>query len=155
MSEFATKIEKFNRMYGMPVAAAPVPAGAPVQGQSQLDRLENFGKILGKELDELKEVIELFKAGGDHLAAMTALADLLGDLQVYCASEEAKWGLPHDTVLSIIMDSNFSKMGADGNPIYDDQGKLQKGPDYWKPEPKIYAALSGRVQAAALLAQPK
>lgn len=154
MSQFANDIEKFNRMYGMPVASAPVPAGAPVQGQDQMTRLENFGKILGKELDELKDVIELFKSGS-HLEAMTALADLLGDMQVYCASEMAKWGLPQDEVLAIIMRSNFSKMGADGNPIYDDEGKLQKGPGYYKPEPKIYAALEGRVDAAALMAKAK
>src|SRR6476620_5595229 len=46
-----------------------------------------------------------------------------------------------------IMDSNESKLGADGNPIYDANGKFLKGPNYWKPEPKIQellAALGGR-----------
>jgi predicted HAD superfamily Cof-like phosphohydrolase len=71
------------------------------------------------------------------LDLLTALADLLGDIQVYCGSEMVKFGLPIDDVLFIIMQSNFSKMGADGNPIYDERGKLQKGPHYWKPEPKI------------------
>jgi predicted HAD superfamily Cof-like phosphohydrolase len=69
------------------------------------------------------------------------LADLLGDIQVYCASEMRKFGLPQDDVLSIIMQSNFSKLGADGKPIYDERGKVQKGPGYWKPEPKISAML--------------
>lgn len=78
----------------------------------------------------------------NRLDLLTALADLLGDIQVYCASEMAKFGLPLDGVQSIIMQSNFSKMGADGKPIYDEQGKLQKGPDYWKPEPKIRALLA-------------
>jgi hypothetical protein len=40
-------------------------------------------------------------------------------------------------VLQIIMDSNASKLGADGKPIYDANGKFLKGPNYWKPEPKI------------------
>lgn len=65
------------------------------------------------------------------------LADLLGDIQVYCASEMAKFGLPLDDVLETIMRSNFSKLGEDGNPIYDERGKVLKGPNYWKPEPAI------------------
>ena len=35
------------------------------------------------------------------------------------------------------MDSNQSKLGADGKPIYDANGKFLKGPNYWKPEPRI------------------
>ena len=69
------------------------------------------------------------------------LADLLGDLQVYCASEMTKFGLPLDGVLDVIMQSNFSKLGADGKPIYDERGKVLKGPNYWKPEPKIHQLL--------------
>jgi predicted HAD superfamily Cof-like phosphohydrolase len=76
------------------------------------------------------------------------LADLLGDIQVYAASEMAKFGLPLDQVLAIIMQSNFSKLGADGKPIYDERGKVQKGPDYWKPEPKIKEMLAA-LQAPA------
>lgn len=81
------------------------------------------------------------------LDLLTALADLLGDIQVYCASEMAKFGLPLDTVLSIIMQSNFSKMGADGKPIYDEHGKLQKGPAYYKPEPQIRGMLAEALDA--------
>ena len=52
-------------------------------------------------------------------------------------------------VLDIIMDSNESKLGADGNPIYDANGKFLKGPHYWQPEPKIKALLEARgVQVA-------
>jgi len=46
-------------------------------------------------------------------------------------------------VLDVIMDSNESKLGADGKPIYDANGKFLKGPGYWKPEPKIKALLEG------------
>lgn len=54
----------------------------------------------------------------------------------------AKFGIPLDETLEIIMQSNFSKMGADGKPIDDERGKLQKGPNYWKPEPRIAAMLA-------------
>ncbi len=42
------------------------------------------------------------------------------------------------------MQSNFSKLGADGKPIYDERGKVMKGPGYWQPEPKIRALLGAR-----------
>ena len=73
-----------------------------------------------------------------------ALADLLGDITVYCRSEALKYGLPLEDVLDIIMDSNESKLGADGKPIYDANGKFLKGPHYWRPEPRIKALLEQR-----------
>ena len=95
-----------------------------------------------EEVHEMDEIIAAQHAGKDPLEVLTMLADLLGDIQVYCASEMAKFGLPLDQVLSIIMQSNFSKLGADGLPIYDERGKVMKGPNYWKPEPKLQAMLT-------------
>lgn len=160
MSDFSQDIQRFNAMYRMPLAASPTLINTK--------RLTDFKSILGKELDEIDAVAKKLAALEDSLARkvlsdaeynfqnleiLTDLADLLGDLQVYCASEMAKWGLPLDETLSIIMQSNFSKMGADGKPIYDEQDKLQKGPNYWKPEPTLSAMLAGRISAAALLRQ--
>ena len=76
------------------------------------------------------------------LDVMAELSDWLGDLVVYCASEARRWGLPLPEVLRVIMESNFSKLGADGKPIYDERGKVMKGPNYWKPEPKLRDMLS-------------
>ncbi len=139
MSQFANHIKKFNGIYKLPVAAQPTLAavGDPVA------RLKAFKDILSEELNEIDEVIIKVEACRQEesvpmgIEALTALADLLGDIQVYCASEMAKFGLPLDEVLSIIMESNFSKLGADGLPIYDERGKVQKGPNYYKPEPQI------------------
>ena len=78
-----------------------------------------------------------------------AIADLLGDVIVYCRSEALKYGIPLEEVLSIIMDSNESKLGADGKPIYDANGKFLKGPNYWKPEPKIKELLASAQARAA------
>jgi len=47
------------------------------------------------------------------------------------------------------MDRNESKPDENGNPIYDANGKFLKGPNYWKPEPRIKTLLEDRgVQAA-------
>ena len=83
-------------------------------------------------------------AGADPADVLVAIADLLGDVIVYCRSEALKYGLPLEEVLDVIMDSNESKLGADGKPIYDGNGKFLKGPNYWKPEPRIKALLEAK-----------
>lgn len=137
MSDFSTDIQKFNGIYKLP--ASPVPTldvGVP-----PVERLKAFKHILCEEIDEIDEIVTALENGTPAIEALTMLADLLGDIQVYCASEMAKFGLPLDQTLAIIMQSNFSKLGADGKPIYDERGKVMKGPGYWKPEPKIRALL--------------
>lgn len=142
MSEFANDIAKFNGIYKLPVNTAPtLNVGVPAA-----ERMAAFKDILMEEVHEIDEIIAAQNEGKDPLEVLTMLADLLGDIQVYCASEMAKFGLPLDQVLGIIMQSNFSKLGADGLPIYDERGKVMKGPGYWKPEPKIRALLESLKQ---------
>ncbi|WP_395007221.1 pyrophosphatase [Undibacterium sp.] len=138
MSSFSEDIKKFNGIYKLPVSATPtLDVGVPAA-----ERMLAFKDILMEEVHEMDEIIAAQEAGKDPLEVLTMLADLLGDIQVYCASEMAKFGLPLDQVLSIIMQSNFSKLGADGMPIYDERGKVMKGPNYWKPEPKLQVMLT-------------
>lgn len=142
MSAFSNDIEKFNGIYKLPVSATPtLDVGVPV-----VERLKAFKSILAEELNEIDEIIAAAENKAPAIGVLTMLADLLGDIQVYCASEMAKFGLPLDEVLGIIMQSNFSKLGADGKPIYDERGKVQKGPDYWKSEPKIQACLRAKIR---------
>lgn len=142
MSAFSDDIEKFNGIYKLPVSATPtLDVGVPVT-----ERLKAFKSILAEELNEIDEIIDAADKQTPAIEVLTMLADLLGDIQVYCASEMAKFGLPLDDVLAIIMQSNFSKLGADGKPIYDERGKVQKGPNYWKPEPKIQACLQTKIR---------
>jgi hypothetical protein len=137
MSDFSEAIVKFNGIYKLPVNTQPsLKVGVPV-----IERLKAFKAILIEEINEIEEIIVEADVS-EELETLTKLADLLGDIQVYCASEMAKFGIPLDAVLGIIMQSNFSKLGADGLPIYDERGKVMKGPSYWKPEPKIKELLS-------------
>jgi predicted HAD superfamily Cof-like phosphohydrolase len=137
MSSFSEDIKKFNGIYKLPVNSTPsIEVGVPV-----VERLRAFKNILSEELNEIDEIIDAAEQQVPTPDLLTMLADLLGDIQVYCASEMAKFGLPQDEILAIIMQSNFSKLGADGKPIYDERGKVQKGPNYWKPEPAIKALL--------------
>lgn len=72
---------------------------------------------------------------------LVQLADWLGDMNVYNRSEALKYGIPLEGVLACIMGSNFTKLGEDGEPIKDENGKVQKGPNFLPPEEHIYATL--------------
>jgi predicted HAD superfamily Cof-like phosphohydrolase len=132
---FAERIALMNAMYRLPAHDQPtIPANAA-------ERLKKFKATLMDEVHEIDEIVSLAEAGAPTADVAVAIADLLGDVIVYCRSEALKYGIPLEAVLDVIMDSNESKLGADGKPIYDANGKFLKGPNYWKPEPKIKAML--------------
>lgn len=149
---FDAQVLFFNGMYKLPVAAYPGIADETVwqnknfgpvtrsPREAAIRRMKDFfGKILQKELNEHEPIVADLEQNqyDTPIDFLVDLADLLGDIQVYCASEMVRFGLPNKEVLDIIMASNFSKLGADGQPIYDADGKVCKGPGYWKPEPAI------------------
>jgi hypothetical protein len=137
---FAQRIAAMNAMYRLPAHDAPeIPAEVA-------DRLKKFKKTLADEVDEIDDIVAQAERGDSPLDLAVAIADLLGDVIVYCRSEALKYGIPLEAVLAIIMDSNESKLGADGNPIYDANGKFLKGPNYWKPEPRIRELLKGMMK---------
>lgn len=133
---FAERIRAMNAMYKLPAPAVlTVPADVT-------DRLRKFKATLLDEVHEIDDIVTAAERSADPLDVAVAIADLLGDVIVYCRSEALKYGIPLEAVLAIIMDSNESKLGADGKPIYDVNGKFLKGPNYWKPEPKIRELLA-------------
>ena len=141
-ASFAKRIALMNSMYRLPANTAPtLPADVA-------DRLQKFKTTLSDEVNEIDDIISLAKEGASPVDGAGAIADLLGDVIVYCRSEALKYGLPLEEVLDVIMDSNESKLGADGNPIYDANGKFLKGPNYWKPEPKIRELLDRKMRNA-------
>lgn len=158
MSKFSEQIHNFNTMYKL-------NHEQPMTLKEAGTRLPKFADILNEELNEVEALITLQNAAAtDEDAAYNdeealkivekirkdfpnatmeqvfkvALADWLGDIIVYCASEAARYGLDIDEVLSAIMESNFSKLGEDGKPIYDARGKVCKGPHYVPPESNLY-----------------
>ncbi len=112
-------------------------------------RLEQFKEILDKEFTELTDIqIGHDKPGEDQSVAVRRtvvdMADLLADIIVYCTSEARRWNIPLCTVVRHVMESNFSKLGEDGQPIKNPKtDKFEKGPHYWSPEPGIYRIMFG------------
>lgn len=147
LRSFESKITFMNGMYKLPVSAIPSTKLAvewqKEQTPEKLDplvtRMRQLKKILQDELNEMDDIIKSLEEGSyptetDFLVDIT---DLMHDITIYCQSELVRFGIPLKETMSIIMASNFSKLGADGQPIIKD-GKFEKGPHYWKPEPALH-----------------
>ena len=63
------------------------------------------------------------------------IADALGDMLYILCGTILEHGLQHkiEAVFDEIQRSNMSKLGEDGKPIYREDGKVMKGPNYFKP----------------------
>jgi len=73
---------------------------------------------------------------------LVSLGDWFGDMVVYIRSEALKFGLPLESILAVIMGSNFTKLDENKKPIKDEAtGKVLKGPNFMAPERHIYATM--------------
>jgi predicted HAD superfamily Cof-like phosphohydrolase len=83
--------------------------------------------------EENKEYLE---AANDN--DLVEVADALGDMLYILCGTIIEHGMQHkiEEVFEEIQRSNMSKLGADGEPIYREDGKVLKGPNYFKPHIK-------------------
>ena len=67
---------------------------------------------------------------------LVEIADALGDMLYILCGTIIEHGLQHkiEAVFDEIQRSNMSKLGEDGSPIYREDGKVMKGPNYFKPD---------------------
>jgi predicted HAD superfamily Cof-like phosphohydrolase len=70
----------------------------------------------------------------DMHTSMAEAADALGDINYVVAGANMCHGFPGTAVFEEIHRSNMSKLGADGKPIYREDGKILKGPNYAPPD---------------------
>ena len=82
--------------------------------------------LIKEELDEFKKALD----NNDLLEVADALTDIL--YVTYGAGHA--FGIDLDACFEEVQNSNMSKLGDDGKPIYNDQGKVMKGPNYFKPD---------------------
>mgnify|MGYP003851261461 FL=1 len=89
--------------------------------------------------EENQEYLEAAKDGD-----LVEVADALGDMMYILAGTMISHGMQNviDEVFDEIHRSNMSKLGQDGQPLYREDGKVMKGPNYFKPD--IQSILSGR-----------
>jgi predicted HAD superfamily Cof-like phosphohydrolase len=82
--------------------------------------------LIKEELNELKEAMD----NNDIKEVADALTDIL--YVTYGAGHA--FGINLDKCFEEVQNSNMSKLGSDGKPIYNDKGKVMKGPNYFKPD---------------------
>ena len=80
--------------------------------------------------EENEEYLEAAKAGD-----LVEVADALGDMMYILCGTILSHGMQNiiEEIFEEIQASNMSKLGADGKPIYREDGKVMKGPNYFKP----------------------
>lgn len=115
--EFQSLVTEFHTAFNAPVADSPqlIPA----------ERAALRAALIQEELDEYKEAIAE--------ADVVGVADALGDLLYVVLGAAIEHGIQLRPVFEEIHASNMSKLGTDGTPILREDGKVLKGPDYFKP----------------------
>ena len=88
--------------------------------------------LIREELSELKEAIEK--------KDIKEVADALTDILYVTYGAGHAFGINLDKCFEEVQNSNMSKLGSDGKPIYNENGKVMKGPDYFKPNLSKFVA---------------
>ena len=116
MSNF-NKVKTFMETFGQEVKTKP---------SFSADKINNLRyDLIKEELEELKVAME----SKDLLEVADALTDIL--YVTYGAGHA--FGINLDKCFAEVQDSNMSKLGENGKPIYNEAGKVMKGPKYFKP----------------------
>ena len=112
------KVKNFMETFGQEVKSSP-SFSSPKINQLRYN-------LIKEELDEFKQALD----NNDLLEVADALTDIL--YVTYGAGHA--FGINLDACFEEVQNSNMSKLGKDGKPIFNDQGKVMKGPNYFKPD---------------------
>ena len=82
--------------------------------------------LVNEELEEFKEAIK----SND----LKEVADALTDILYVTYGAGHAFGINLDKCFEEVQKSNMSKLSEDGKPIYNEEGKVMKGPKYFKPD---------------------
>ncbi|MDA7750799.1 nucleoside triphosphate pyrophosphohydrolase family protein [Candidatus Pelagibacter sp.] len=112
------KVKTFMKTFGQEVKIKP---------SFSSDKINTLRyDLIKEELEELKIAME----NKDLLEVADALTDIL--YVTYGAGHA--FGIDLDKCFEEVQNSNMSKLGEDGKPIYNESGKVMKGPKYFKPD---------------------
>ena len=123
MSNFE-RVRKFMKIFGQEVKEK---AGFP---NNEITSLRY--DLINEELEELKEAIDK--------KDLKEVADALTDILYVTYGAGHAFGINLDKCFEEVQKSNMSKLGNDGKPIYNEKGKVMKGPNYYKPDLKKFVA---------------
>lgn len=120
MQKQLNEVKLFHETYGL---------GVSTEMKADLGALKNELRfnLMKEENEEYLEAVQ----NND----IVEIADALGDMLYILCGTILEHGLQHkiEAVFDEIQRSNMSKLGEDGKPIYREDGKVMKGPNYFKP----------------------
>ncbi len=123
MSNFE-RVKKFMKTFGQEVKE---------KAEFPSNKITNLRyELIKEELDELKDAIEK--------KDIKEVADALTDILYVTYGAGHAFGINLDKCFEEVQNSNMSKLGADGKPIYNEKGKVMKGPNYFKPDLNKFVA---------------
>jgi len=116
-------VQEFHEAFGLGVKESPIAKLSEQKLKLRFDLME----------EENEEYLEAAK--NDDLVEV---ADALGDMLYILCGTILEHGMQYkiEEVFNEIQRSNMSKLGANGKPIYREDGKVMKGPNYFKPDIK-------------------
>ncbi len=117
MSNFES-VKVFMRTFGQEIKDKP---SFPTTKITQLRY-----SLIKEELNELREAIDKNN--------LKEVADALTDILYVTYGAGHAFGVNLDACFTEVQSSNMSKLGKDGKPIYNEYGKVLKGPKYFKPD---------------------
>jgi len=112
------KVKTFMETFGQEIKTKPSFSSEKVNNLRY--------ELIKEELDELKEALD----NKNFLEVADALTDIL--YVTYGAGHA--FGIDLDKCFDEVQNSNMSKLGEDSKPIYNESGKVMKGPNYFKPD---------------------
>ena len=123
MKKRISNVQQFHTAFGLGFSESPRADLGPAKNRLRYD--------LMKEENE-----EYLEAASNN--DLVEVADALGDMLYILCGTIIEHGMQHkiEEVFEEIQRSNMSKLGADGKPIYREDGKVLKGPAYFKPDIK-------------------
>ena len=117
MSNF-NKVGTFMKTFGQEVKTKPSFSSDKIN-KLRID-------LIKEELDELQEAMK----NND----LSEVADALTDILYVTYGAGHAFGVNLDKCFDEVQNSNMSKLGENGEPIYNESGKVMKGPNYFKPD---------------------
>ena len=123
MSNFE-KVKKFMKTFGQEVKEKP---------EFPSERITSLRyDLIKEELEELQDAIDK--------KDIKEVADALTDILYVTYGAGHAFGINLDKCFQEVQSSNMSKLGEDGKPIYNEKGKVMKGPNYFKPDLNKFVA---------------
>ena len=96
-------------------------------------------KIISLRYDLIREELEELRDAIDK-KDIKEVADALTDILYVTYGAGHAFGINLDKCFEEVQNSNMSKLGQDGKPIYNEKGKVMKGPNYFEPDLKKFVA---------------